>query len=883
MHDSASRRHRFAVLACAVAFAGIPIVARAQTYVGPTGGNWGTAANWSTGLVPTASTDAVVNANASNVQVLVNVASNVRALTIDNGDSVSINNAQRLTLNGNLLNNGLLQIDAVNAATYLQPSGTVTLNGTGTIELADTTSGTNGWIYDASNVNGVSDHIINSSTHTIRGRGDIGFSSTLQITNHGLINADVAASALTLTPNTSGLLNTGTLRASGGGNLVLNGSGVGNLFTNTGATIEAQTGSTVTVDNIAHVVGGTLTSTGTGEFTVGSTAVRAIYDGLTHNATTHIPNGRRLDLVGTIVNNGTIRLDAVNAATYLQPSGTVTLNGTGTIELADTTSGTNGWIYDASNVNGVSDHIINSSTHTIRGRGDIGFSSTLQITNHGLINADVAASALTLTPNTSGLLNTGTLRASGGGNLVLNGSGVGNLFTNTGATIEAQTGSTVTVDNIAHVVGGTLTSTGTGEFTVGSTAVRAIYDGLTHNATTRIPNGRRLDLVGTIVNNGTIRLDAINADTYLQPNGTLTLNGTGAIVLNDDATGLECWFYDNSNTNSGTDHIINGATHSIRGAGNVGFSSTTQITNNGIIWAETAGRPLVLLPNAAGFVNNGLMFAQFGGILRLSEGETTAVYSGSGLLSTDVGSVIEAAAGATGELGLVEGEGTLRAVGSGASIGYRRLNVGSVDASTSGVVRLTTGGGNLGTSRVGTITLTSNGKFDIADHGVIVTGMTQADVRTLLAAGRGGGTWNGNNGIGSSLANNNNKAVGYVLASDIAAAPGTFLGQSFLLTDLLVRYTLGGDNNLDATVNFSDLLLLASNYGATGTGTWFKGDYNYDGNVNFNDLLVLASNYNQTLTGSFDGDWALAQSLLVPEPAMLGGMGLAALALRRRR
>jgi hypothetical protein len=60
------------------------------------------------------------------------------------------------------------------------------------------------------------------------------------------------------------------------------------------------------------------------------------------------------------------------------------------------------------------------------------------------------------------------------------------------------------------------------------------------------------------------------------------------------------------------------------------------------------------------------------------------------------------------------------------------------------------------------------------------------------------------------------------------------------------RRTLPGDANRDGTVNFSDLLILAKNYGGAGR-TWSQGDFNGDGVVNFADLLVLAKNYGQTV------------------------------------
>ncbi|MFT3786190.1 MAG: dockerin type I domain-containing protein [Tepidisphaeraceae bacterium] len=60
---------------------------------------------------------------------------------------------------------------------------------------------------------------------------------------------------------------------------------------------------------------------------------------------------------------------------------------------------------------------------------------------------------------------------------------------------------------------------------------------------------------------------------------------------------------------------------------------------------------------------------------------------------------------------------------------------------------------------------------------------------------------------------------------------------------------LAGDANRDGVVNFSDLLVLASHYGATGQN-FTTGDFNYDGTVNFSDLLMLASRYGKSAAGT---------------------------------
>lgn len=63
---------------------------------------------------------------------------------------------------------------------------------------------------------------------------------------------------------------------------------------------------------------------------------------------------------------------------------------------------------------------------------------------------------------------------------------------------------------------------------------------------------------------------------------------------------------------------------------------------------------------------------------------------------------------------------------------------------------------------------------------------------------------------------------------------------------LLIRAAVGGDANLDGTVDFADVLAVAQHFAPGGT-TWDEGDFNYDGKVNFSDVLLMAQNYDKTL------------------------------------
>jgi hypothetical protein len=122
------------------------------------------------------------------------------------------------------------------------------------------------------------------------------------------------------------------------------------------------------------------------------------------------------------------------------------------------------------------------------------------------------------------------------------------------------------------------------------------------------------------------------------------------------------------------------------------------------------------------------------------------------------------------------------------------------------------------------------GKIDIGTGriNVAVGGITEANLRADVVAGRNGGPFNGTSGImttgGKASLTSANPAVGYrVLANGSA----------------IVAWAAYGDSNLDGQVNNIDLGLVnnGGKFGAGGTSaTWTEGDFNYSGNVNNIDL-----------------------------------------------
>lgn len=91
-----------------------------------------------------------------------------------------------------------------------------------------------------------------------------------------------------------------------------------------------------------------------------------------------------------------------------------------------------------------------------------------------------------------------------------------------------------------------------------------------------------------------------------------------------------------------------------------------------------------------------------------------------------------------------------------------------------------------------------------------------------------------------------NDAIGYAYADDLTITE--LDGFPIQDGDLVLRYTLRGDANLDKVVGFDDLVSLAQNYQGAGFREWYQGDFNLTRSVNFDDLVSLAQNYGATAT-----------------------------------
>jgi autotransporter-associated beta strand protein len=243
--------------------------------------------------------------------------------------------------------------------------------------------------------------------------------------------------------------------------------------------------------------------------------------------------------------------------------------------------------------------------------------------------------------------------------------------------------------------------------------------------------------------------------------------------------------------------------------------------------------------------------------------------------------------------------GTLVAGATGALPANSALTISNVSL----VQIANTGSANVQT--LGSLSIDPTSKLDLTNnHMYIVYGGGSDPMTTIygyLKSGFNNGAWNGTTGIISSTAqtatNGLHYGIGWADGND-----GTHKVSNTLLSsgEILLKYTLLGDANLDGSVNGTDFSTLAANFGL-GVTNWDLGNFLYGSSVNGSDFSALAANFGQGDNGAdvsvspadiaaLDA-FAAANGLpsptiaAVPEPATLGilALGAGGLAVRRRR
>jgi len=373
-----STRLRIAVLLASCLF---PALARAQSDIWLGGaGNWSDPSKWSAG-VPAASSNVFIDhgkAGASPVALDINgLATN---LTVDSDDSLSLNNGVSLSIGatggGTITNGGHLNINSTGTQTSLivvnAGGAGVTLTGGGTLNMSNSTN----------NIIGPIGGVLINVNNTIQGAGHVG-NTQMTLNNQGTINANFGgpgANRLILDPITGTTTNTGTVEATNGGTLEVQGS----IYANTGGKIQAVgVGSTVLLDQSITISGGTVTTSGGGVVSANGNGFSGpALDGrtnmVTNAGTFQIPDGNAAELLGTVNNTGTILLNGATSQTHLHfQAQSATLTGKGTVMMSNNPNNTIGAFGGG----------LTNLNNTIQGAGQIG-NTQAAVNNKGKIIAN---------------------------------------------------------------------------------------------------------------------------------------------------------------------------------------------------------------------------------------------------------------------------------------------------------------------------------------------------------------------------------------------------------------------------------------------------------------------------------------------------------------
>ncbi|MGB5737205.1 MAG: hypothetical protein WBM40_22485, partial [Thiohalocapsa sp.] len=430
----------------------------------------------------------------------------------------------------NLTNNGEILIDAGASFTNLLVEGDTTLGGTGTLVMADTTRSR---LY----ASGDPTLLTNAAGHTIRGAGGIGDigGNLLGLRNEGLIDAD-GDTALTIKPiaDLDPSVNTGTLRASGAGGMVLETA----QFDNQGL-VEAVNGSSVVYDSSATALNnqtGTLTG-GTWRSAGNGSTIEIQGDAVTDNAAEIVLEG-----AGSVFRSRT----DISTVTALEESLT-TNQSAGTLRILDnrdyTTSNdlSNAGLLQLGGGTLGANSLTNTATGTLTGYGTV----DPRPVNSGLIEA--TGGTLTMTGGIQGGSGTVTIQPDGALDL-----------------------SSATQDSSADFLNhqGTASDSlnlGSNDFIVSEDYTNASFG-----------EGNAFDARANVVGTGEI----VGENAAMSITGDVTSAGANTVTLDlGNVRGGTSTTVDYQVANSGTGADIRGAVQTTAGTGNI---TDTRLSGTGV-------------------------------------------------------------------------------------------------------------------------------------------------------------------------------------------------------------------------------------------------------------------------------------------------------------
>lgn len=516
--------------------------------------------------------------------------------------------------------------------------------------------------------------------------------------------------------------------------------------------------------------------------------------------------------------------------------------------------------------------LINAAT--IDGAGQIG-AGTMHILNNGIIDANRSLELITIAPiqGDGGVINSGVLQASQGGNLWL----THGQYDNTFGVIRASDGSHVDLIN-PHITGGTLETLGTG--IIRSHALGATLTNVTLNGQLEL-GVVRLTLWDQFTNNGLVEIVANNSfDGFFEFSEILLPPGSGDVTLKGDGEIRMFWGEFHSGSTAQGGRLIHDSLHTIRGAGYIG-NNTLGFTNRGTVISDRE-LPLVIDPvNSLPVVNTGILRSTSTGGLVFTSGTFVnngvievlpsgrCVYSGTASIGNISGSALVG-----GIWNVVAGDLSAMILSSSPSVFFNAADV-------------TLSGPNASFALVHSIA-NNSGRFTLDDRRQFSTTNTFFSNDGYFAVKNGSkltvnGTFSQSSAAethihldamrmppgGVSIKVNGTAAMGGTLRISAEANINNLQGQTLQLISF--NSAIGGyhtintppgieigfqgtsvvatvigcplDLNGDGVVGADDMMAILQQWGNCMAGDDCSGDLNHDGLVNSADITVLMSGW----------------------------------------
>ncbi len=526
------------------------------TWTGNAGdGNFNNPANWSPMQVPGSGDNAVIAPSATSSITVTNdtvgglsLSSKV-TLDIANNSTFIVGNASASTT---ISNAGSLVVGSGGNSTALEINDTtVTLNGGGHLVMTDNP---NNYIYGAS-----ASDTLNNVNNIISGAGQLG-DGQLTLVNgaSGVINAN-GSNTLVLNTGAMTTTNSGLIEATGTGGLVINdvvNNGTAGHITAAGGVVSLNGGT---------LQGGTLSSSGGGQININTGTLDGSAGAVSNTGSVQIDNNNTAYVLGTLNNTGTVTVDSTaNGTVFDVASSVVTLTGAGHVVLTDNA---NNYIYGATATD-----TLDNVNNVISGAGQLG-DAQLTLVNGaaGTIDATGVNNALILNTSAITTINAGLIEETGTAGLVIDSS-----ISNTGTGHILASVGVVTLNN-GTIQGGTLTSSGGGQFNINNGALDGSASAVSNNGSIQVDNNNSLYVLGTLNNTGTITIDsAANGTAFYVDSGTVTLAGGGTLATSDEGG-------DNYILAQVAGEVLNNVNNTLLVSGNFGDNSGLAVINSNII------------------------------------------------------------------------------------------------------------------------------------------------------------------------------------------------------------------------------------------------------------------------------------------------------------